>query len=488
MESRTLDVTTPSLDADNLGFFRWGSVGDKVVATNDAGEWSLLTPSEFDELLAGKVAKDHPRFEEFQTRGFVRDGLDLDALATKIAERNRHVRRGPYLHIVTLKDRNGLEMNRETAEKTAEFALQGTSPAMTFDLRSDDGEPLRNFATLQSFVESAKARNRDTTGKELRFFVLTNLSAMTEEIAEFLIANEVRVVAALDGPAALHDANRESTGAASHADVVRWIDYFTRRYTELERDAGEWHVAARPTVTKQSLAALPSVVDEYITRGIRTIHIVPLDRFRFESEAWGKIGYSDADFLRGSAQALDYILEKNLSGSDIADGLAASLLAKILTTEDLGVVDLQSPNGAGGSQIAYAPDGLTFPCEEARFLSAARQDPTFALGPVGELSVSEIANHPSVRAISAASLLDSHPFYGSRWNKPYCGLNPVRNYLAQGDLFGQHRYSVESKLLDALCTQLFEILATDTDAGTKDILQRWSSHRPPCVTDRRVFV
>ena len=62
-----------------------------------------------------------------------------------------------------------------------------------------------------------------------------------EEAAEWLIANDVQVVTTLDGPASVHDWNRQWIRGSAHADVVRWIDYFKRRYVEVGRDPQQWH-------------------------------------------------------------------------------------------------------------------------------------------------------------------------------------------------------------------------------------------------------
>ncbi len=486
MEERSVSLPHLELAADSLGFFRWGQVGDSVVATNDAGEWAVLTQTELDELLSGKVEQGHARFDEFVSKGFLRDGLDLDALAARMAKRSGHVRRGPHLHVVTLTSRGeaDLAMSEATAEKIVNFALQGTSPALTFEFRADDGEPLRNVGVLRHFVEHTQSVNKQTTGKKLRFFLTSNLTAMTEEIAEWLLANEVRLITTLDGPAALHDANLEWSGGAPHADVVRWLEYFARRYAELERDPDEWRVDARLNTTRQALTSIGEVLQEYVARGLRTIHLQPLDSAHFDAAGWDKIGYDDVQFLEFYRGALDEVVERNRKGDEIAEALAAAVATKILGNDDPGIVDLQSPTGIGTGLLAYDAGGRVFPCEEAQALNAAG-DSSFLIGDVSELSVSEISRHPTVRAIAAASLLDSHPIYASRWNKPYCGLNPVRNYIRQGDLFGQRRYCLEAKILDQVCTRLFELLADDRDAAAREIVQRWSTRRAPETIDRR---
>lgn len=483
MEQRSLKTALPEVAGDDLGFFRWGRIAGKVLVTTDGADWAFLSEAEFADLLAGRVAEGHPRFQEFQRKGLVRDGLDLDALATRVAQRNRHVRRGPHLHVLTLTVRAGesvnghagapaeADMTEETAEQVVELALQTMSPSLTFELQAPAGEPLLNFAVLQRVVEAARTRNQQTTGKILRFRLFTNLTAMTEEIAEWLIGNDVRITTSLDGPAALHDQVRTWKGGSAHADVVRWIEYFTRRYAELKRDPQEWHVEALLTVTRATLNAWREVVDEYITRGLRRIHLQPLDPARFDSETWARIGYSLQEYLEMYRQALDYIVDHNRRGTPLVENLASIFLTKILTSEDPGVVDLQSPSGAGTGEIAYHVDGRVFPGEDARRVDAAG-DPIFDLGHVRHLSLTGVVRHPTVRAIAAASLLDSQPMCADCWNKPFCGFSPVRNFINQGDLFGQRPLCLECKEHMAVSKRIFELLAAEGE--TAEILKRWA--------------
>jgi His-Xaa-Ser system radical SAM maturase HxsB len=483
VDGRSVELPSAEIAEESLGFFRWGRVAGKNLATTDAGDWAFLTDAELGDLLAGRVTDGHPRFEDLRTKGFLRDGLDLDALASRMTARNRHVSRGPQLHVVNLTLRGcrdagkpdaSSDMSAETAERIVELALQSTSPSVILEFQSPGGEPLLNFEVLRRAVDLARSRNEQSTGKKLTLRLLTNFSAMTDEIAEWLIANEVRIATSLDGPARLHDANRKWKPGSAHADVVRWIEHFHRRYAEAGRDAAKWHVDALATATRQSLGAAREIVDEYVARGLDTVHFRPLDRARFDGDAWKEIGYGTDEYLDFYRGALDYVIELNRRGVEIAERMASAVAAKIVGADDPGIVDLQSPSGDGTSQLAYDVNGHAFPCDEARIVDAAG-DPIFDLGPVQKLVLSELVRHPTVRAIAAASLLDAQPLCADCWNKPFCGFSPVRNYLEQGDLFGQRLRSFEHKERIAVSAKLFEVLADEGDARGAEILERWAA-------------
>lgn len=481
-EARSLTLAPLELASDELGFFRWGRVAGRVLVTNDAGDWAFLSDPEFADLLGGRVGQEHPRFAELQGKGMLRDGLDLDALAARVGRRNRHVRRGASVHVVTMTRRRddgrpsdgARDMSEETAEQVAEFALTTSAPAVTFALRADGGDPLMNFAALRRLVEAAQARNKRSTGKRLAFVALTNCASMTEERAEWLIANDVRLVTRLDGPGSLHDAVCAWKGGAAHADVVRWVEFFSRRYAELGRNPEEWHPAALLTVTRETLSQWRAVVDEYVLRGLRSITWQPLLASRVAAGIRAAVGYDIETYLDAYRQALQYILELNRRGSALRENTAAVFATRLLGGDDTGAVDIQSPYGGGSAQLAYDVDGRIFPDDDARWLGA-RGDELFAIGGVGQAAIGELARHPTVRAIAAASLLDAQPMCADCWNKPYCGFSPVRNYLEQGDLFGQRRHCGECREHIAVAQVVLELLVEDSAAATRQVLERWAT-------------
>jgi uncharacterized protein len=501
MEAHSITLPQPPpLAEDGLGFFRWGRIAGKVLLTGDSGDWLFLTEEEFNDLLAGRITDGHPRFEALRSRGFVRDGLDLDALAAKVARRNRHVNRGPHLHIVILtlrcnqtcaycqvsretENQTGVDMTPETAEKVVELAMQSSSPSLTFEFQG--GEPLLNFDVLRHLVEFARTRGH-RAGKAVSFSLVSNFTQMTEERAEWLIANDVLVCTSLDGPASVHDANRKWKHGSAYAEVVRWIEYFNRRYVELGRDPRLWHIDALLTTTRQTLGAWREVIDEYVARDMRTIHLRPLNPSGFARDTWQVIGYTAEEYLGFYRQALDYILELNRRGVEMMERTASIFLIKILTSEDAGFVDIQSPCGAGTGQIAYNYDGRVFPCDEARMVDAMG-DSIFELGHVRDLTIPELLKHPSVRAIAAASLLDAQPMCADCWNKPFCGVCPLFNYVTQGDLFGQRPRSFKCKEHMAVSGRLFELLSNEADTETAEILKRWTISRPRLAGDGRAL-
>jgi len=466
-----------SIAADRLGFFRWGRVAGKILVTTDGGDWVFLSDPEFVQLLAGEITEGHPRFTQLHAGGFLRDGLDLEALASRLAPRVAHVAHGPERHVVTMTrraDDGRQDLDRATGERIVDVALQSTSPSVSFELQANDGEPLLHFDGVRHLVDFARTTNERTTGKTLRFTLVSNLSALTEEMAEWLIAHDVAVRTWLDGPAEIHEWNRTYTTSGAHADVVRWIAWFDGRYRESGRDPLVWHVETRLTTTRRTLSAWREIVDEYVARGLRSIHLQPLSPLGFEADAWQTIGYTAEEYIAFYEQAFAYILDLNRGGTDLAEANASMFLNKILSAGDPTVGDVRSPCSAGTSEFAYDVDGRVFPGDDARRVDASG-DPMFALGNVRALSIPDLVRHPTVRAIASASLLDAQPMCADCWNKPYCGLSPVLTYVREGNLFGQRPRCFECKEHEAIARTLFASLANESDSATTEILQRWTA-------------
>src|SRR5258708_3911295 len=79
----------------------------------------------------------------------------------------------------------------------------------------------------------------------------------------------------------------------------------------------------------------------------------------------------------------------------------------------------------------------------------------------------------TVRAMAAASCLDSVPGCSDCAYNPYCGVCPIYNYVEQGDLFGKMPGSDWCKVSMGICDHLFGRLAREGEPLRK-LLERWT--------------
>ncbi len=476
-----------------LGYFRWGRLDTGVLLTNDAGEWKLLAEPDWQRFLNGEIGEADPLYGDLTAKGFLRADLDLEALAQRVRRKRAYLGAGPHLAVVitTLRcnqscqychasrtdmDRVDTDMSLEMAKKVADHAMQTPSPYLCFEYQG--GEPTVNFDVLKFMVTYTREKNR-YEGKTLDHSVVTNMTYMTEEKADWLIENGVLVCTSLDGPKELHDRARPWTGRSSGAfdTVLHWMQYINQRYIDAGRDPSLWHVDALTTATRRSFDQWKEIVDLYVGLGLRNIHIRPLNPFGFAANTWRAIGYPMADFLDYYERVLDYIITLNKQGVEIMEGTASTFLKKMLTPTDPNFVDIRTPVGSGTGQIAYNYDGAIYPSDEGRMVSAMGDD-IFRIGTVGETTFAEATGHPTVRALAGASLLDTLPMCESCWNAPYCGVRPLHNYLMSGDLFGPRPSTPKCQQHMGIAQLLFERLTADTTGEIEKIFRRWTIDRP----------
>ncbi|NCG20316.1 MAG: His-Xaa-Ser system radical SAM maturase HxsB [Rhodobacterales bacterium] len=494
MRTGTIKARKLTVAPEKLGYFRYARVAGKVVLTNDVGEFHFLSEDDFRLFLRAELPEDHADIAQLRFKGFLREDLDTDAIADRVRRKKHFLPNGPHLHavITTLRcnqscrychasradmSRVDTDMSLETAKKVVDFAMQTTSSYVNFEFQG--GEPTINMAAIKFIVEYSKEKNK-YENKVLVHSVVTNMTYMTEENANWLIENDVLVCTSLDGPEGLHNWNRAMTGndpTNAYKDVVRWIKYFNQKYIEMGRDPNLWHVDALMTTTSKSLAMWKEVVDLYLELGIRSVHFRPLNPFGFATKTWHKIGYTPKEFNDVYVKVLDYVVQLNKEGHEIIEGTAATFLKKMLTARDPNFVDIRSPVGSGTGQIGYSYDGTIYPSDEGRMV-AAMGDDIFAIGHVDSSTYEEIVRHPTVRAIAVASLLDSLPSCSTCFNAPYCGVRPLHNYMNGGDLFGQRPNTPKCAEYMHMTKQLFQRLIEDNEGEVEAIFRRWVIERP----------
>lgn len=491
MTLRTVTARAYDADVEKLAFFRYGNVGKRKILTNDAGEFHFLDEDDFRSFVEGRLTPEHPEFNALAAKGFVRSRFDGTAFADKVRRKKSFLGVGPYLHIVlttlrcnqscrychasrTTMDRVDTDMSIETASKVVDFAMSTTSSYVNFEFQG--GEPTVNFPVIQHIVDYSREVNR-RLHKDLEHSVVSNMTEMTKEKADWLVDKGLLVCTSLDGPEDLHNWNRTWTqGHNAYQEVMQWMQYFNRRYKETGKDPRLWHVDALMTTTRKTLTRWRDVIDLYVSLGITNVHLRPLNPYGFALNAWRTIGYTWDEYLAFYRQALDYIIELNLRGVEVMEATASVLLAKMLTPDDPNYLDIRSPSGAGLGGLSYHHDGTIFPSDEARMVYAMGND-IFKVGNVHTDSYEEIVTHPVVRALAVASIQDSLPACATCWNKPFCGIDPIDNYMVHGDIFGQRPLSPNCKEYYGLASLLLERLDTDRTGDIERIFRRWTIGR-----------
>lgn len=482
-----------AFDSSKVGFFRFRELDGRYIITNDIGDFAILSKEEFEQLLSGKLSKTHPNYSVLVQGGFIREDSPADdkkegessdchsaSLHSRWLSKNSFLFSGPSLHIVVLTRRcnlscvychaganpaAGTDMDIETARKTVNAIFKTPSPS--FNIEFQGGEPLLNWPVLQYIVEAAEKKAKKT-GKKIVMSVVTNLTAMTDEKLDYLIAHSVNICTSLDGCRDLHNANRKF--AKGEGDSYSFVSKWLRTIKE-KGSAKGYAGDALLTVTRKSLSMPEQIVDEYVSQGMKYIFIRFLNPFGAAKKAWKEIGYTAEEYLEFYKKALDYILSLVRGGkTDITEHTARLLLQKILGSSDPNFLDLRSPCGAGIGQIAYNYDGNVYTCDEGRML-AAMGDVSFCMGDVKKDSYSKMMNSPVVKCMTTASLSDLQPLCSDCAYKPYCGVCPVFNYSEHGDLF-MYGANYRCKIYKGIIDYLFILME---DQENRKIFNKWAA-------------
>lgn len=463
-----------------MRFMRWED--DQVLVTNEVGEFEFLSSGDFAAFTSGTLQRETASYRALKSKHFLtetRSTLPIELLATKYRTKKAFLEGFTKLHmfVLTLRcdhscpycqvsrvttDREQFDMSLETAERSIDLMFRCPAPVMKVEFQG--GEPLVSFDRVQHIVLRAEARAA-SEGRQVEFVIASNLSQLSDGILAFCKAHRVCISTSLDGPEWLHNANRPRAGGSSYQVVTENI----RRVREA---LGHDQVSALMTTTQRSLQFPREIVDEYVRQGFDSIFLRPMRSYGFAAKMKPSLGYEMEDFLKFYKTALTHIIEINRNGTPLVEVYAQILLQKILTPHETGYVDLQSPTGMGIGGVIYNYDGDVYASDEGRML-AEMGDRAFRLGCVHRDSFEDIFGGETLRAIIEYSIVESLPGCSDCAFAPYCGADPVFNWMTEDDVIGHQFSNASCQKNMGIIRHLFELLRCGDDF-TRDLLLRWA--------------
>ncbi|MBT3219481.1 MAG: hypothetical protein HN348_10350 [Proteobacteria bacterium] len=460
-EDHRLELPKLRVQPEGLGFFRFGRLGERVVLTNDVGDYLLLSPREFEAFIAGE------RAEEAWT-GFSRQGLDIDHIGHRLRQRLEFLGQGPTRHtIVPNSSRvssvlwprvDGPAMKLTTAKGVVDFAFQSKSSNLLF--RFAGPQPHFEMPTVRFAVAHAREKNR-YEGKELFFELESDLVGLNDDDGEWLAANMHTIWVRLAGPRGIHDRLHQ---AGSFDETERSMRNLN------QRRSADMRLILSLTVTRLALDSAAELVDYCLAEGVDELQLKPLRSFGLASHVWSELGCSPDQYGRFYKEVFDLLVE--LDG-DLCETAAVAAAQSILFGAQ--PIDLRSPAAPGIGELAYDPQGRILPSLQAVEV-AQRGDECLILGSIEKSTFDEVIGHPTTKTILMSSLLDSLPSCSSCWNVPFCGVDPIENYMHTGDLFGQRPLTLKCKEQMSISHLLLGRMVDDPTGRLEMLLRRWVSH------------
>lgn len=460
-----------------INYFNFRKFNDKYLITNDFGKYAFLSTEDFKTLVLNEEVKN----EELDT--YLRNNKFLiESSKTKFIEDNYADMRAAksYLHTATslfifvvtnacnmscvycqAQSEKGTirgNMSFETAEKAVDIVLECPSDSISIEFQG--GEPLINFETIKHIIEYTNQKN---TSKHIDFNLVSNLTLLTEENADYLTKHHVRISVSLDGDELLHNMNRKyRVGGGTYQDALKGIKLICKYGAA---------PGAIQTTTRNSLSRYKEIIDAYVELGFRSIILRPLTPLGYANETWKEIGYTEDEFMEFYNNSLNYILELNCKGIKFREGHAQIMLEKMFNGISVNYMELRSPCGAGVGQMAFYYNGNVYTCDEGRMLSEMGND-IFKMGNVYDSSYGDLIESTACKAVCSASFLESLPSCSDCVYNPYCGVCPVINYALEKDLISRKYKSLRCGFYKGILDSLFNILYQEQKNYTS-ILYDW---------------
>lgn len=460
-----------------LNYFNFKKFGGKVLLTNDLGKYIFVSEGDFKKIIAKVVESGSELEKRLLEASMIYTDTDLDYSNSNmydIREQKSHVNSATSLHIfvvttscnmscVYCQANNGMTkphlfMDKETAERAVDIALQSPEEYLSFEFQG--GEPLLNFDVIKHIVKYAEEKKEK---HKISYNVVTNLTLLSDEMLEYFGQHCFSLSTSLDGAQTVHDRNRKfADGTGTYSKVIESINRI--------RNAG-LRVGAIETTTKMSLNYPEEIVKAYVNMGFDSIFIRPLTPLGKATVNWDEIGYSPEEFIDFYRKGLNELITINKRGTFIKEE-HASIFLKRIDGQPMNYMELRSPCGAGIGQLAYYPDGNIFTCDEGRMLYEMGKD-TFCLGNVYEHSYNEIVENGICRTVCAASILETIPGCCDCVYQPYCGTCPVVNFARDNDVIEKTPRGYKCKIYSGMLDSLFEYFL-ENDVETMNVLKSWS--------------
>lgn len=489
-ESRGLAKRFRSLDAfqstpdDSAPYqllpFNFARLDERYLLSNDAGDYCLLRREELERLVNARLERHTTVYRELRAKHFLYDNesdIALDLLALKVRTRHAPIRdfTGLHIFVVTLRcdyscpycqvsrqrqDTKKYDMDEATALRALDFAFR--TPSESVKIEFQGGEPLLNFPLIERIVREAENINR-TARRHLQFVIATNLTFLDERVLDFCESHDIYISTSLDGPAALHNANRPRPRNDGHRRTREAIERVRRRL-------GPDKIAALMTTTERSLKQPRAIVDEYVDAGFGAVFLRPISPYGFAVKTRQVEKYGFDRFFEFYKEAMDYILELNRRGVPFIEEYSALVLQKLISPYPTRYVDLQSPAGTAISAIVFNYDGGVYASDESRML-AETGDQTFRLGDVRYDSYEAVMLNPTLLSVLEDSLTYSAPECYQCAFQPYCGSDPLYHYATQGDWVGHKARSAFCERTKGITAYLIRKL--EDNPADRRILMDW---------------
>ena len=340
--------------------------------------WAILTGDEFRRLLELRIHEDEATFQILEALGIILTPRNLLLIAKLHAERFLYMHAPPELFIMIPTNRCNLgctychaeagqasdlsmDMTEDMAKKAMDFFLSVPtigSPE-TFHVEFQGGECLLRWDLIKKAMDYANEK-ATIKGLQATFTICTNLTVMTDEIAEEIrTRGNIEISSSLDGPSKIHDCQRSTpSGHGTYKQVSGWHKRLKETYS--------LRSGFIPTLTRNVIGHETKLIDEYRKQKISHLYLRYVHRVgRAFNTTFDSLSFAPDEYVSLWRKSLSYIINLNLRGELFVERKTMSLLGNILSRH-WSYMCLRRPCGMGLHQVVIDEKGDLFGCDQAR--------------------------------------------------------------------------------------------------------------------------
>lgn len=436
--------------------------------------WAILSKQDYRKLLEMRIHEDEHAFLILETLGIILTKRNVESIARMHSARYAWLHRPPTLFIIVVTNRCNLgciychaeagkaidmtlDMSVETAYRAVDFffSVPQLEGKKDFYLEFQGGECLLRWDLITATMDYALAKARER-GMNARFTVCTNLTTLTDEIAQEIARRGVQVSSSLDGPKCVHDRQRPfQSGQGSYQRVLSWSNRLREAY-------GVTH-GYLPTLTRHNLGYEADLIDEYRRHGCTEIYLRYVNRVgRANNDDSAEIGLSPAEYVGLWDKGLHRVLEYNLRGEALRERKTMNLLGNMLSP-GWSYMCLRRPCGVGIHQVVVDQNGGIFGCDQARSNSS------LALGNVYESSYDDCYCSQTARILRTLTSELFPKCHGCAMG-PFCGYCVSRGLRQHDSPYPIMADDYECEIYSQMIPHLASLLSQPAAAS---VLTNW---------------
>jgi uncharacterized protein len=346
-------------------------------------------------------------------------------------------------------------MSRDMADKVLDFIF--SIPSSQARIVIEGGEPLLKWDLIKYIYRRVKKENKEKQSSYNLSF-MTNLTLMTDNIAQELAKMDIHFGVSFDGPKELHNRQRPFRGGKGTYDtIIYWHKRLKEKYGI--------NLGFLPLITKISLEYGPkAIVDEFLKHGVNMVFFKAIRPSGRALDNWPELEMKAEEFFAFWREGIEYCLQLNKKGIKVKERSAGQMLAGILTNKN-GAMCQRRPCGAGGfPMLSYETDGSIYACDSVRSVDF------FNLGNVEKDTYSSVRE----KALPLLGLApDLIPICSSCPFMAYCGMCLAEVAGTENDIYPKIPRSFSCKWQKMAFKYLFKKLAEDNEDSK--ILKSWVS-------------